>query len=225
MMDQPGLDEAEHRAALAGLRRVNWLSGGVPALWRQLQSLVQFGSADRPLRVLDVACGSGDIVLRLARRARNSGLPIRFDGCDLSETALQLGCQTSRNQGILNVRFFQHDALRDPFPDGYDVVICSLFLHHLAESDAVLLLKSMAQAARRAILVDDLLRSRWGYVLCWVGCRIVSRSLVVRTDGPLSVRAAFTLNEARHLASQAGLGGVQLQRHWPERFLLSWSRG
>jgi len=224
LMDQPGLDVSAHHKALNGLRRVNWLSGGVPAIWQELRSLVHFSSVDRPLRVLDVACGGGDVVLRLARQARASGLPIQFDGCDLSETALQLGCQTAQKQGILHVRFFQHDALREPFPEGYDVIMCSLFLHHLQEADAILLLKSMANAARRAIFVDDLLRTRWGYVLCWIGCRALSRSPIVHNDGPLSVRAAFTLDEARRLAVQAGLTSVQLRQHWPERFLLRSSR-
>lgn len=224
LMDQPGLEEAAHHAALAGLRRVNWLSGGVPAMWQQLQTLARTASVDRPLRVLDVACGGGDVIVRLAERAKRHGLPILFDGCDISETALKLGYQLARQRRMLDMRFFQQDVLHEPLPDRYDVILCSLFLHHLDQSDAVLLMKNMAQAARRAILVDDLLRTRLGYLLCWVGCRIVTQSRIVWNDGPLSVRAAFTMEEARQLAGQAGLNEIQIRRHWPERFLLRWSR-
>lgn len=224
LMDQPGLEESAHHAALAGLRRVNWISGGVPALWRQLRSLASSASPERPLRVLDVACGGGDVVVRLAHRARRAGLPMEFAGCDISQTALKLGYQLAQQQRMLGVQFFQHDVLRDPFPDRYDVIVCSLFLHHLGHSEAVQLLKNMAQAAQRAILVDDLRRTRLGFFLCWIGCRILTRSRIVWNDGPLSVRAAFTIEEARQLASQAGLKGIQMRRHWPERFLLSWNR-
>ena len=42
------------------------------------------------------------------------------------------------------VRFFAWDALAEDFPHRYDVVICSLFLHHLGEDQAVLFLRRMA---------------------------------------------------------------------------------
>ena len=224
LMDQPGLEESLHHAALAGLARVNWMSGGVPAMWRHLKSMARTASANRPLRILDVACGGGDVIVRLALRARKHGLPLQFEGCDLSETALKLGEQLTHKKRLLNVRFIQHNVMCDPFPDRYDVILCSLFLHHLEESDAVILLRNMAQSARLGILVDDLLRTQLGFLLCWGGSRFLSWSPIVWNDGPLSVRAAFTLDEARQLASQAGLNCIQLRRHWPERFLLSWTR-
>jgi hypothetical protein len=92
----------------------------------------------------------------------------------------------------------------------------------LHETDAERLLRNMAAAARRAVLVDDLLRSRTGYLLAWLGSRLFTTSPIVHTDGPLSVRAAFSVDEARALAERAGLTGAQFHRHWPQRFLLSW---
>jgi hypothetical protein len=43
-------------------------------------------------------------------------------------------------------------------------------------------------------------------------------------DGPLSVRAAFTIAEARQLAEEAGLHGAAISWRWPFRFLLQWRR-
>ena len=76
----------------------------------------------------------------------------------------------------------------------------------------------------KLIMINDLLRGPLEYALAWTGCRLLTRSRIVRHDGPVSVRAAFTMGEVRDLASQAGLEGVNLTRHWPGRFLLSWSR-
>ena len=81
----------------------------------------------------------------------------------------------------------------------------------------------MAAATRRFVLIDDLIRSRWGYVLALVGTHLLSGSRVVHVDGPLSVLAAFTPREVSVLAERADLRGARLDRHWPERFLLTWS--
>ena len=99
----------------------------------------------------------------------------------------------------------------------------SLFHHHLSHVQAVELLRDMAQAGR-AVLVQDLLRGRVGYVLAWSGLRLLSRSDVARVDGPRSVRAAFSLPETRAMAEEAGLLGAVIQRIWPERFMLRWRK-
>src|SRR5262249_49879331 len=122
------------------------------------------------------------------------------------------------------VRFFPRDVLRDELPEGYDVFTVSLFLHHLEEEQAVDLLRRMARATRQAILVNDLVRSALGYALAWLGTRVLSRSDIVHMDGPLSVRAAFSVAEVSELARRAGLEGAWVKRCWPWRFLLTWSR-
>jgi SAM-dependent methyltransferase len=221
-MDQPDLDLALHAQALRGLRRINRLSRVAAWSWSALLPLAR-ASAGAPLRVLDLACGLGDVATALASRARAAGLHLEVQGCDLSPQAVRLACQQSSARGV-SVRFFRLDALRDPLPADFDVLSCSLFLHHLAEDDAVGLLRRMAQAARRMVLVNDLIRSPLGYVLAWGGCRLLTRSPVVHFDGPTSVAAAFTVGEARALADRAGLAGAVLTRHWPERFLLTWRR-
>jgi hypothetical protein len=120
------------------------------------------------------------------------------------------------------VRFFVLDALADPLPSDYDVVTCSLFLHHLDDAEAIELLRRMAAAARRLVLVNDLVRSRTGLTLAYVATRLLTLSPVVHVDGPLSVRAAYTPPEALELARQAGMQGATIQRKWPFRFLLGW---
>jgi 2-polyprenyl-3-methyl-5-hydroxy-6-metoxy-1,4-benzoquinol methylase len=222
IMDQPGLDAGEHAGALRGLGRINGLSRSAPILWAKIAARAREGG-DAPLRVLDVASGGGDVLIRLACCAVGAGKNVRFEGCDLSPQAVEFARAQAEQRGA-EVRFFVWDALGGPLPDGYDVVTCTLFLHHLDEASAVTLLRRMAAAARQLVLVDDLIRSRLGHALAWVGCHLLSRSRVVHFDGPASVAAAFTSDEAARLALAAGLEGARLERHWPQRYLLSWSR-
>jgi SAM-dependent methyltransferase len=222
LMDQPELDRAEHSRALRGLRRINRVSSSASILWPEIARLAR--REERRIRVLDLATGGGDVPISLAHRARRAGLEIGIEGCDISPTAVGFAARAAHAAGVL-VRFFRLDALNEPLPEGFDVVTCCLFLHHLADEDAARLLGAMAGAARSTVLVNDLLRSRVGYWLAWTGCRLLSRSPIVHHDGPVSVRAAFRPEEVHALAERAGLEGVRLERRWPCRFLLSWSGG
>lgn len=217
LMDQPGLDVQDHQQALRGLRRVNVVSRSAEIVWPHLAAFAR-AQQGRTVRVLDVASGGGDVLGALARKARATGLPMELHGCDVSPVAVEFATCAAARAG-LDVRYFECDVLTDGLPGDYDAVICSLFLHHLDRPEAVALLSHMRSAAR-LVLVCDLRRSRLGYVLAWSGARLLSRSRVVHVDGPLSVRGAWTIAEARELADEAGLAGARFTRHWPQRFLL-----
>jgi 2-polyprenyl-3-methyl-5-hydroxy-6-metoxy-1,4-benzoquinol methylase len=222
-MDQPNLDLGEHVRALGGLARINVLSRTASILWPPIARLArEVESGNRPVRVLDIATGGGDVPITLARRAARAELKLEIEGCDINPQAVQHARARANAHGA-SARFFVLDALRDAIPWGYDVVCCSLFLHHLDEADAITLLRRMAAAVRLLVLVDDLIRSDLGYLLAVAGCHLLTGSRVVHVDGPISVAAAFTPSEALSLAEMAGLRGATITRHWPQRFLLTWS--
>ena len=223
LMDDPSLNGNTHRHALASLRRINWLSRSERTVWKEILRQARANSGERPLTILDLAAGGGDLAIRLASLAERDGVSVTIDGCDISPTALGFATNQAAAAHCDNVRFFQCDALQQPFPQPtYDVVMCSLFLHHLNEADAILLLHRMKAAATQLVLVDDLRRTRLGYWLAWLGCRIFTRCHVVRIDGPMSVEGAFTSSEALNIAARAGLSNAVLQHHWPQRFTMSW---
>ena len=81
----------------------------------------------------------------------------------------------------------------------------------------------MAGATRSVVLVDDLVRTRLGFALVWMGCYLLTRRRWCIPTGHCPF-AALTMDEARELADRAGLQDATFRRHWPERFLLSWSK-
>lgn len=221
LMDQPGLDSRLHAQALDGLSRVNLVSRTAPLLWKSIREL--HCDISRPLRILDVACGGGDTAIALAQLARRSGVNVEITGIDMSPTAIAYANRSAESAGVA-VHFMEQDVLNYPLPDEYDAVSCSLFLHHLDEDEAVELLGRMRQAARQLVLVSDLNRTRLGYLLTYIGIRLLTRSRICHVDGPLSVRAAFTAKEILELATRAGLNDPSLRHCWPERYLLTWRR-
>ena len=223
LMDAPDLDPVLHVQALRALARVNRVSGVAARVWRDVLHLSREPDSrgrDEPLRLLDVACGGGNVLVDVARRARSADVPLEVHGCDVSPVALEQARGAAARSGFA-ANFLERDILSEGLPGGYDLVCSSLFHHHLSNEDAVVLLRGMADAGKR-VLVQDLLRGTLGYVLAWWGLRFLSRSEVARVDGPLSVRAAFSLPEVRTMAVEAGLAGAVVRRGWPERFILRW---
>jgi 2-polyprenyl-3-methyl-5-hydroxy-6-metoxy-1,4-benzoquinol methylase len=221
-MDQPGLDSGRHAQALRGLERVNFWSGSARTLWLPILSLAR-RTGEPSLAILDVATGAGDVPIALWQKAQAAGLRLQIDACDVNPCAVQYS-QKEAAQEKAKVRFFELDALRDPLPRGYDVVVSSLFLHHLDETEAIELLRRMAAAARRMVLVNDLVRSSAGFFLAYVGIRLLTTSEVAHVDGPRSVEGAYTLEEVCGLSNRAGLWGATVKECWPCRLLLKWER-
>jgi 2-polyprenyl-3-methyl-5-hydroxy-6-metoxy-1,4-benzoquinol methylase len=223
-MDQPGLDKGVHRRALDGLRATNLASRVSRVIWRGLGEAGLLHGGGRPLRILDIAAGGGDVLIGVAKIAARNGVAIEPHGCDINATAIEHAQQAAAAAGIEQAKFHRLDALEDPLPTGYDVLMCSLFLHHLSDSQARELLRRMARSTGRCIFVDDLRRMWRGYVYAWLGSRLLTRSRVIHVDGPLSVRAAFTIEEVRALVRDAGLQGARFRQHWPGRFLMLWNK-
>jgi len=232
-MDDPGLDRGRHVEALDALDRINRVSLGALRIWREVRRI--HARTGRPVRVLDVACGGGDVLHAVARRAWRHRLPLVAHGCDVSPVAIDefrrraaglAGGQVAvvGAQVAAEVDVFSLDVLEGAFPDGYDLITSSLFLHHLDREQAVSLLRRMAASAQHSLLVQDLRRTRLGYVFAWVGLHTLTRSDVARTDGLLSVRGAFTTEEARAMCRAAELPDAAVSHGWPQRFVIHWVR-
>ena len=218
-MDDPALEPGRHRHALRGLSRLNALSGSSRILWPSIAKLAR--SEGRALRILDLASGAGDVPLGLWRRARRAGVELDIHGVDVSPRAVGFAREHAERLGAA-VRFDVLDVLAEPLPEDCDVVLSSLFLHHVTEAEAVLLLAKMRHAARRVVLINDLLRSARGLALAHVAARMFTSSKIVHFDAPRSVRASFTAIEMKELARRAEMGSARISRHWPLRLLLTW---
>ena len=179
--------------------------------------------APRRCAVLDLACGGGDNALAIAQLARRSGLPMVVHGCDLSPVAVAESQRSASALGFDPANFFCGDVLELPLPSGYHVVMCSLFLHHLDRQQAVGLIRRMAEAAERLVLISDLRRTWLGLGLAWIGSRLLTRSPIVHTDAVRSVAGAFVESEVKSMIAESGWNDGNrrtMTRHWPQRWLL-----
>ena len=179
------------------------------------------------LSLLDIACGGGEVPIGVARELRRSGIAVHLTLLDRSASAVGQAVSAARAAGMEAVRGVIADAGGEiaglMMPGSFDVVTNSLFLHHLPDSAAVMrLLAGMRQVAGRLMVISDLRRCRAGFAAAWLGCRVLSRSRVVHHDGPVSVRAAWSIEELRTFAERAGLANAAIERCRPWRMRVVW---
>ncbi|TWU51166.1 methyltransferase domain-containing protein [Rubripirellula reticaptiva] len=221
-MDDPAIDPLEHAQALAGLARLNRYTGVASLMYRYVRRLTKnrllSATTPRPLKVLDVASGGGDVPIAWARQAKRDGVDLQITMLDISPVAIEQQQRLARARGV-NVTSIQMNCLTEPLPTGFDLVTNSLFMHHLEVADAINLLRQMRAATDNAILVCDLERSRLNVGLVAFASRVLSRSKVVHHDGPQSVRGSFTRNEFADLGQYAMGTPIQMHRALPCRFI------
>jgi 2-polyprenyl-3-methyl-5-hydroxy-6-metoxy-1,4-benzoquinol methylase len=216
IMDDPQLDPKRHQAALRGLERLNTFSAGLSVISQPIEALSRDVNG-RPLRILDIASGGGDLPIGLAALALKTGLPLEVVGSDCSATAIAFAQEKAR-QLNQNVKFIHLNALNDALPSDFDIISTSLFTHHLDPEEVINLLRKAYLATRSLVIVNDLERSAINFGLVWVATRLLTQSDVVWHDGPVSVRASYTQSEFQELAKQAGLKNCQITAKFPCRF-------
>ena len=89
--------------------------------------------------------------------------------------------------------------------------------------EAVSVLQAMGRVARRGIIAADLLRHRRAYA--WITLLTLGSNAMVRHDARVSVRQAFTRDEALRLRDAAGVAFAEYHRHFGHRFVLAGERG
>jgi 2-polyprenyl-3-methyl-5-hydroxy-6-metoxy-1,4-benzoquinol methylase len=222
LMDAPDLPQARFTETLQGLKRVNVVTRSAALMWPDLRAAGK-RMPDAPLRVLDVACGGGDVLIALARWSRQAGMRAEFAGCDLSPVAVQVAGKAAASAGV-PLELFQLDVTRERLPDGFDMIMSTLFLHHLEEEDAVVFLRDAAAKARGRLVIQDLVRGPLSYWFARLGTGFLLLSDICRLDGRTSVEGAFTRDEAKALARRAGLTDAEVVPRFPFRYLIRWIR-
>ncbi|HLZ24796.1 MAG TPA: methyltransferase domain-containing protein [Ktedonobacterales bacterium] len=218
MMDEPQVDAGALRHSLRDLRRINGLLGWRRMVVRTVARTVEARGSRGSFSLVDVASGSGDMPLAVARWARRRGITARIVVTDVNpEIVMAARAFLAETPGIAAER---QDALALSYPDGsFDIALCTLALHHFAPDDAVGVLREMGRVGRQ-VLVFDLVRSPLAFVGAVVLTHLPGMEAMTGHDGPASVRRAYTAPELRELARQAGLRDGRVSVRFPFRLTL-----
>ena len=211
IMDRRGNDPELLRADLHVLESINRFLGGHRLALGYLDEFLE-AVPMRSLTILDLATGGADIPRTIVLWARQRNLRVEITAVDANPEILRIAREQCA--GWPEIHIEQHDLLGLPYPvASFDVVLCSLTLHHFAEADVVAILRRIRDIARVGYIVNDLRRNRIAICLSKLMARTIITNPIARFDAPASCERAFTPAELRALATQAGMGDVAIRRH------------
>lgn len=206
-MDRPQPVSRELEIDLLNLRHLNRYFGSYALVRHFLQRWIARGDS---LRVLDLATGSGDIPRLVVQFAREHGATVRVTAMDQQLSTLAIARGLSAD--FPEIDFVEGDVLTFESETPYDIVLCSLALHHFSEADAVRLLARAAKLSRRDVLVADLRRGLLASVGVHLLTALLFREPMTQIDGRLSAARAFSFAEFNALARRAGWTNFEHRR-------------
>lgn len=213
-MDDAAATEAAFAAALASLERINRLSLAYAPTLRWLDRVVARTGTPRRLSVLDVGAGGGDMLERIAAWGARRGIALDLAGLDRSPWAARYAEARGRRARRITADVFALDPA-----ERFDLVVCSLFAHHLSDPELVRFLRWLEARARLGWLVSDLHRHvlPWGFV--WAAVRLLRMDPMVVHDSTVSIARGFTRADWERLLAEAGVE-AEIGRAFPFRWLV-----
>jgi len=211
MIDRPDLDVSALRDELRMLENMNRRLGGHQLMLQYVQRLWD-ASSTAALKILDLGTGSADLPRAIAAWAKERRRSVTITAVDGNAQVVHLAKETCH--GWPEIQLEEHNLAALPYPPGsFDLVLCSLALHHLSAANAVTLLRRIREIARLGYIVSDLRRNRLAIWAVELMANAVIKNSIFRHDACMSSRAAFTVPELHDMAVQAGLENFAIRRH------------
>jgi SAM-dependent methyltransferase len=221
LMDEP-CSRDQMRACLRDLARVNRWTLAYRPLLRWLDDITDaLPALTEPLHILDVACGYGDGLRRVEQWAKARGIAVELTGLDLNPDASAIAAEAS--PAASKIQWVSASIFAYAPQQPVDLVVSSLFTHHLAEDEIVRFLQWMEQHARLGWLINDLSRAAIPYHFFRVFSKLARLHPFVQHDGPVSIARAFVPEDWRRMCAAAGLGNrdILIQSFVPARLCVA----
>jgi SAM-dependent methyltransferase len=215
MLDEPGIPKADLFQNLRELNTINSLLGGHSVTINAIKKLLH--DKKHTYNILDIGSGGGDTLLQIAKWAKQNGYRVLCTGVDMLPDCIAYAKENCKD--FDNIKFvcddyahFMHSAPK------FDLILTSLFCHHLTDDELIELFKQMNSHTNIAGVINDLHRHPFAYYsIKWLTA-FLSKSYLVKNDAPLSVLRGFSAKELNMLLAKASIDRTKYSLCWKWAF-------
>ncbi len=216
IMDDLSMEGDMLRNTLDQLVLINKRLGGNKATINGLHTLLKAEPKEVAISIVDLGCGSGDMLRAVADYGRKNNFTFKLTGIDANEYTVNYARKLSVKYP--EISYIEMDVQSIEFSDiSFDIVITTLFLHHFTDQEIERLLIPIVNKVRIGVIINDLHRSIVAYSLFKV-ISLFIKNPMVKKDGAISVLRGFKKNELINISKKLNNAVSSIQWRWAFRY-------
>jgi 2-polyprenyl-3-methyl-5-hydroxy-6-metoxy-1,4-benzoquinol methylase len=216
IMDDLSMEGEMLRKTLDQIAAINKRLGGNKATIDGLHTLLKSESKDTVISIIDLGCGSGDMLRTVADYGRRNNFLFKLTGIDANEYTVNYACKLSADYP--EISYMQMDVFSEEFSGiTFDIALTTLFLHHFTAQEIERLLIPIVNSVRIGVVVNDLHRSRAAYYL-FKAISLFIKNPMVKNDGAISVLRGFKKNELIDVSKKLKDTASSVRWKWAFRY-------
>lgn len=205
------------REALDKIAKINQLLGGNQLTLQGVQKLLQNVDKLKPITIVDVGCGNGDMLRKLADFGIQNGYNFNLIGVDANNFTINYAKKLSKE--YTKIEYLCEDIFKSVFSElKYDIVLCTLTLHHFNDNEIENLLKIFYANSKIGIVINDLHRSSISYRLFQILCFVFGLNEMSKQDGLTSILRGFKKEELINFSKKMSFKKYSIQWKWAFRY-------
>ena len=205
------------REALDKIAKINQLLGGNQLTLQGVQKLIYNIDKSQTITIVDIGCGNGDMLRKLADFGLQNNYNFNLIGIDANNFTINYAKKLSENYS--NIKYLCEDIFNADFSElKYDIVLCTLTLHHFEDDLIEDLLKVFYNNSKIGIVINDLHRNIISYRLFQVLCFVFGLNTMSKQDGLTSILRGFKKEELISFSKKMNFKNYTIQWKWAFRY-------
>lgn len=203
--------------ALDKIAVINQWLGGNKLTLDGVEKLIQNIPKERPICIVDLGCGNGDMLRSLADYAMINKRIFNLIGIDANLCTLHYAKESSINYP--NIKYLSEDIFEfdwDDYP--IDIALCTLTLHHFKDEKIIEIIQTLNQNSNVGIVINDLQRSKVAYRLFQIICSVFQLNKMSKEDGLTSILRGFKKEELIAFSKKLKLTNYTIAWKWAFRY-------
>lgn len=186
--------------SLDHLARINKWLGGNKITIDGLKAILKTWDKNKTISIIDVGCGSGDMLRKVAEFGYKNDYKFQLLGLDANHATIEYATELSVNYP--EITFRKEDVLSKEFESyNYDIALSTLFLHHFDDPVALNFVQTLVKNAKIGVVINDLHRHPVAYYLFKL-LTLFIKNPMANEDGLTSILRSFKRKELESFSNK-----------------------